>query len=155
MTNSDDLAIPCPKCGAVMVKRLAKRGANAGSYFYGCSRFPHCRGTRSIDEVEELFESDDEPSDNRPSILFSEINYPQEFTARPRALGYQDIVFDSMAVPDDLLREVHSDTGVVGRDELLNFAKWRLDIPTATTHLNSVSLGYRSVLAVINRNSNI
>lgn len=151
MTNSDDLAIPCPKCGAVMVKRLAKRGANAGSYFYGCSRFPHCRGTRSIDEVEELFESDDGPSDNRPSILFSEINYPQELTARPRALGYQDIVFDSMAVPDDLLREVHSDTGVVGRDELLNFAKWRLDIPAATAHLNSVSRGCRSVLAVINK----
>ncbi len=39
----------CPKCGAGMVKRTAKRGANAGNPFWGCSRYPDCRGTLSID----------------------------------------------------------------------------------------------------------
>lgn len=34
----------CPKCGAAMVKRAASRGANAGSEFWGCSRYPKCRG---------------------------------------------------------------------------------------------------------------
>lgn len=34
----------CPKCGAAMVMRTAKKGANAGSQFWGCSRYPECRG---------------------------------------------------------------------------------------------------------------
>ncbi|MGE4239005.1 restriction endonuclease [Ramlibacter sp.] len=36
----------CPKCGSGMKKRAAKAGANAGKMFWGCSRFPACRGTR-------------------------------------------------------------------------------------------------------------
>jgi restriction system protein len=36
----------CPECGSIMVKRTAKRGANAGSEFWGCRGFPECRGTR-------------------------------------------------------------------------------------------------------------
>lgn len=39
--------IMCPKCGAEMIEREAKRGANAGSAFWGCSQFPRCRGTRT------------------------------------------------------------------------------------------------------------
>lgn len=35
----------CPRCGATTVKRLAKKGALAGKEFWGCSRFPSCRGT--------------------------------------------------------------------------------------------------------------
>ena len=38
----------CPKCGSSMVKRLARRGRNAGNYFWGCSRYPSCKGTRNI-----------------------------------------------------------------------------------------------------------
>lgn len=38
----------CPRCGSQMVKRLAKRGRNAGNYFWGCSRYPVCKGTRNI-----------------------------------------------------------------------------------------------------------
>lgn len=34
----------CPKCNATMVKRVAKRGANAGNTFWGCSAYPVCRG---------------------------------------------------------------------------------------------------------------
>lgn len=36
----------CPKCQAPMVRRTAKKGANAGSQFWGCSTYPACRGTR-------------------------------------------------------------------------------------------------------------
>jgi restriction system protein len=35
---------PCPKCGASMVRRVAKQGSNQGQAFYGCSSFPQCRG---------------------------------------------------------------------------------------------------------------
>ena len=39
----------CPVCGSPMVRRQARRGANAGKAFFGCSRFPACRGIVSID----------------------------------------------------------------------------------------------------------
>lgn len=39
----------CPFCKAPMVKRLAKRGPNAGDEFWGCSRYPDCRGTVSVE----------------------------------------------------------------------------------------------------------
>ncbi|MEQ8316258.1 MAG: restriction endonuclease [Phycisphaerales bacterium] len=38
----------CPTCGAAMQRRLARRGANAGSEFWGCTRYPACKGTRDI-----------------------------------------------------------------------------------------------------------
>ena len=36
----------CPECQSRMVKRKAKRGANAGKAFWGCTRYPDCKGTR-------------------------------------------------------------------------------------------------------------
>ncbi len=33
----------CPKCGAVMVLRTAKSGANQGQQFWGCPNYPRCR----------------------------------------------------------------------------------------------------------------
>ena len=45
---SAELALPCPLCGGDMKQRLAKRGVNAGRYFWGCVRHPECRGTRRV-----------------------------------------------------------------------------------------------------------
>jgi len=39
----------CPRCGSVMVKRIAKQGSNAGNAFWGCPAFPKCRGMRAIE----------------------------------------------------------------------------------------------------------
>lgn len=36
----------CPQCGGSLVQRVARRGANAGKVFVGCSGFPKCRYTR-------------------------------------------------------------------------------------------------------------
>ncbi len=36
----------CPNCGAGMVRRTARRGSRRGNQFWGCSRYPSCRGTR-------------------------------------------------------------------------------------------------------------
>lgn len=36
----------CPVCQSAMVKRTAKRGANSGNAFWGCSQYPGCKGTR-------------------------------------------------------------------------------------------------------------
>ncbi len=40
----------CPRCGGKLVLRLAKSGANAGKYFFGCSNYPKCRYTKNIEE---------------------------------------------------------------------------------------------------------
>lgn len=34
----------CPKCGSEMTLRTAKSGTNAGNKFWGCSKYPNCRG---------------------------------------------------------------------------------------------------------------
>jgi restriction system protein len=39
--------INCPICGSGMQLRVAKKGPSAGQRFWGCSKFPQCRGTRS------------------------------------------------------------------------------------------------------------
>lgn len=42
-------ATACPLCTKPMTRRTAKRGANAGGEFWGCTGYPGCRGTRPID----------------------------------------------------------------------------------------------------------
>ena len=45
------LATTCPSCSSAMVRRVAKRGDNAGKPFWGCTRYTAgCRGTRQWDE---------------------------------------------------------------------------------------------------------
>jgi restriction system protein len=39
----EDKKDQCPKCGSELVVRVAKKGANAGNGFLGCSGFPKCR----------------------------------------------------------------------------------------------------------------
>lgn len=39
----------CPKCGAPMVLRKAAKGKNVGKEFYGCSRYPKCRGIVNVE----------------------------------------------------------------------------------------------------------
>ena len=48
----DAAEFPCPKCGAAMVRRVAKRGENAGNEFWGCSAFPKCRSIAQIENPE-------------------------------------------------------------------------------------------------------
>lgn len=38
----------CPQCHAPMIKRTARRGANAGNTFWGCSDYPRCRSIVNI-----------------------------------------------------------------------------------------------------------
>ncbi|WP_405226830.1 nuclease-related domain-containing protein [Lentisalinibacter sediminis] len=38
----------CPRCGQRMVLRKAQKGKSAGTEFWGCPRFPQCRGIRKI-----------------------------------------------------------------------------------------------------------
>ncbi len=42
------LSNPECSCGRIMVKRITKRGANKGKVFWGCSAYPDCKETRSV-----------------------------------------------------------------------------------------------------------
>lgn len=46
-------AVACPKCGARLLLRTAKKGNNAGQQFYGCSNFPKCRFVLNIESGEQ------------------------------------------------------------------------------------------------------
>ncbi|MFY9825882.1 MAG: four helix bundle suffix domain-containing protein [Thermoanaerobaculia bacterium] len=46
---TDDVAPACPACGKGMVRRTARKGALAGSRFWGCIGYPRCTGTRPLD----------------------------------------------------------------------------------------------------------
>lgn len=46
--SAEEGAPVCPKCGKPMLKRMAKKGKNAGNAFWSCSAYPDCNGTRSI-----------------------------------------------------------------------------------------------------------
>ena len=41
----------CPKCGSEMVLRTAKNGANQGEQFWGCSKYPNCRGILKVETM--------------------------------------------------------------------------------------------------------
>ena len=43
-------AANCPVCNSVMALRTARKGRNPGNQFWGCSRYPACRGTVRADE---------------------------------------------------------------------------------------------------------
>jgi restriction system protein len=47
-TRASSKPMACPSCAKPMVRRTAKRGANAGGEFWGCTGYPACRGTRPI-----------------------------------------------------------------------------------------------------------
>ena len=42
------IAPSCPQCNSPMVLKIARKGAQAGSSFWGCPKYPACRGTRPV-----------------------------------------------------------------------------------------------------------
>lgn len=89
----------CPVCSSKMILRTAKRGSNAGSQFWGCSRFPKCRGTvDQHNKGEEKFSdsastNEDPETSNRKVIWYDNLvrkNYNSEYItlgSAPHFLG--------------------------------------------------------------------
>ncbi len=49
-TDRTDQDFPaCPLCGKIMALRTARQGKNQGSQFWGCSGFPDCKGSSTLD----------------------------------------------------------------------------------------------------------
>ena len=50
-SNPPDQSDPiptCPQCGSQMALRTAKSGKNPGQQFWGCTKYPDCKGTHPI-----------------------------------------------------------------------------------------------------------
>ncbi len=41
-------SVVCPRCGSTMVLRQSKKGEKPGERFWGCSRYPQCKGIKKI-----------------------------------------------------------------------------------------------------------
>ena len=55
VTNkASDNAPNCPKCGGSMVLREATKGSKKGNKFWGCTKFPQCRGMINVTEKSPL-----------------------------------------------------------------------------------------------------
>lgn len=143
--------VRCPRCGSEMIKRQAKKGKNTGGYFYGCSRFPSCRGTVDIDS--QSSKSDTELSfeaDTRPYIDTASLKFPITLEARPRAAGLCTVFVDSLALPDNLLRQVSR--GDIDRNLLSSHSKWRLDFTPGKYQPSDIQHNQAAVLSkVVNR----
>jgi len=48
----------CPFCGRPMALRTARKGAHAGSQFWGCTGYPECKGTQRVDGSDQSARSD-------------------------------------------------------------------------------------------------
>lgn len=47
--KTDRALVPaCPLCSKPMTRRVARKGVNAGSSFWGCTGFPVCKGTKPL-----------------------------------------------------------------------------------------------------------
>lgn len=46
---SDQPSAPaCPTCGGIMVVRTTRKGPRAGAQFWGCAKYPACKGTKPL-----------------------------------------------------------------------------------------------------------
>lgn len=117
----------CPQCGAKMIKRIAKKGSNAGNYFYGCSKWPNCNGTINIQPKvkPQTNPKTPPPQSNRPYTNIKNLNFPIDLIARPRAKGFKTVFIDSLALPKNLFAKFNNNPNF--RNQVQSFAKWRID----------------------------
>lgn len=154
----------CPKCGSKMIKRMARKGPNAGNYFYGCSKWPNCNGTININDSvrqnvrptstlqkPEANTTASPTTDNRPYTNIASLNFPIELEARPRANGFKTVFIDSMALPKSFFNLFNDNDEY--RKIIESFSKWRIDFtPNNNPSLSEKQITIISVLEkIVNR----
>lgn len=112
----------CPRCGAEMVIRTARRGKNKGNQFYGCSNYPRCKYTLNINE-----EPENVVNPNNDNGLVDEYQIPRFLSARARFKNYQTRFYETLAIPIELMDEITNEN--IDKQQLGNFNQWRLDYP--------------------------
>lgn len=95
--------------------RTARRGSSAGGQFYGCSDYPHCKGTRDLN-----IEADDEE--------VSSVLLPRIVQLADLADGRQVQLVECAALPREGVRALVS--AEVETSVRRSFAQWQLVLPS-------------------------
>lgn len=120
----EEVKCPDPKCNSPMVVRTVRKGKRAGSRFYGCSRYPHCKQTRPIDSTADgLLVDGQEQVETKTA--FSGIVFPRSLVARANSPDHQVRFFEAAALPEDLIKSLDSEK--IGERIKRAFSQWRLD----------------------------
>ena len=124
-----------------MELRTARRGRRAGQQFWGCVRYPQCKGT--IDYLSSGTEGPESPqvSPVREATLGS---YPVVLSSAPRDESGKTSFFQAAGLPAvflDAIREAEIDRGAVR-----SAAQWRLDSPLPC--VDEMGRDERALLAV-------
>jgi len=122
---AQDLSPGCPKCGEGMMLRTARKGANAGSQFWGCIKYPKCKGTKDFtSESISLLSNASEPQ----SLITKAITP----TERPRPLLVASAskerrtqFYEGIAVPRATLKHFNLETYIHNKRGLSQWvAEW-------------------------------
>ena len=96
--------IKCPKCDSPMVIRISREG----NQFYGCTRYPHCKGTLPY-KPKKMNEKKTNPPPPAKINSSVEVVYSRPFVAREKFESYQVRFFENGAVPEDFLDLIQSE----------------------------------------------
>jgi len=128
-----------------MIQRKAKKGRNAGGYFYGCSRFPKCRGTVAADEIIADIENNGSNKKNKDALF---IEFPRILQARSRFQGYQSRFHECTAVSSKILEIfTDSDSNLAEQHRL---AQWRMDFPIGSEKYQ-LNKNQRKIMSVMEK----
>lgn len=90
----------CPKCEGDMTLRTANRGPRPGKRFWGCLKFPDCRGTATFNDAEEnpvISSVTNSPNAPQPEIFTNHPNPARVFgldVLRKQRVNWFDGTFD-------------------------------------------------------------
>ena len=119
-----------------MVLRTAGRGSRSGQQFYGCSRYPSCRGIRNIDS------SDEEPV--APTPFGASYEAPSQQWTIPRPVGMraslstnQVVAFQSNQQVASIINAAYDEQ--IDKSVLALCSQWRLDFPRQNPQNTSVA----------------
>ncbi|MBP7864184.1 DUF4011 domain-containing protein [bacterium] len=125
----------CPTCRSEMVLRMANKGRNRGSQFYGCKGFPLCRGTRPFIELVPSLELENSQLQGMPTVTLSS---DTQSTAKAKPLTEKQLK-ELNRLRDRLLNLSSANRSV--RLNRLN-AKWSFDLsdlnPFGVEHANEI-----------------
>lgn len=131
----------CPKCGKPMVIKVAKKGPNAGSKFWGCPDFKStgCRGTKDIVTFpipsnyrqqtpvdNETYNLDLEPISVGERQRFY---YQTDIDLNTNNTTQQVRLFQTVATYRTIVEQLNIEKLTLDRELVLGFSQWRLDFP--------------------------
>ncbi len=108
----------CPKCGAPMVLKMARRGPNAGRPFYSCSHYPRCKGTRDAEPVS---------GEVGPGPIAPTEAAPRRIPGTPDSSQMQPVILECTALPRQAVETVASNVVPLAITRALS--QWQIDLP--------------------------